>query len=215
MDLSTSSWLVVAIVALLAGVLALVSDVVPFNPSATDKPHSDYRSTVINILSGERVEQTSPRIEAGLVPGMSTLFDAMYCPENDCTFANEMGYLFDVTQETMRMLRNGIVAPLCRTDQVSPPSALDADHREICDRLDAIYGELRSVEQNVKVARDLLARNENPSRFESTLNQLNQRILNKRTAIIDQLRAMREIAWLAPVFEGANEEIPRLSRSRQ
>lgn len=215
MDISTSSWLAVAIVALLAGTLALVTGIPPFNASSTDDRHSDYQSTVITILNGERVDRTSPRIQAGLVPGMSTLFEAMYCPENDCTFANEMGYLFDVTQETKAMLRNGIVAPLCRTDQISPPSALSADHREICARLDAIYGELRSLEQNVKIARDLLARNENPSNFESTLNQLNQRILNKRTVIIDQLRAIREIAWLAPVFEGANEEIPQLSQSNE
>lgn len=212
MEIPTSSWLAVAIVALLAGILAFVTGVPPFGASSTDDRHSDYKSTVVNILSGDRVGQTSPRIQAGLVPGMSTLFDAMYCPENDCTFANEMGYLFDVTQETMRMLRNGIVAPLCRTDKISPPPALRADHREICNRLDAIYRELRSVEQNVKLARNLLARNENPSSFESTLNQLNQRILNKRTAIIDQLRAMREIAWLAPVFEKAEEQIPQLSR---
>lgn len=174
---------------------------------------SAYKATVIATLKGQNADPPSPRLEAGLVPGLSRLFGAMYCPENACTMASEMDYLYQTTQDMLYMMRNDILNRVCKTDALTPPNdQLAADRQRICSQLNNVFAELQALEQNVRTARDLLARNEDPSQFQSLLNELNGRMMQNRKTIVAELRALRSTAWLAPAFDGAEERIPRLAQ---
>lgn len=200
--------------AILAVIAALIGIFIGLG-GANDTSESEYRAAAIDILRGERVRTTTPRLEPGLLPGLSMLSEAMYCPESACTHASEMEYLYDVTREMLIILRSDIINPLCRSDELSPPDSSVATHKKICTALENIFEDLRALEQNVKTARDLLARNEDPSSFQAVLNQLNNRMLQNRDDVRSELQALREIEWLKPVFsngEHAILEIPQSSK---
>lgn len=210
----TSPTVILVVLALIAGAIGLVLST--GNPGSGDtgtSAEAAYQAKAIAILQGERVERTYPRIEPGLLPGLSSLSDAMYCPENACTFASEMGYLADVTSETLFMLRDDIISPICSADNLTPPADLQSSHERICRTLETIFQHLEALEQNVQTAEDLLARNEDPSSFQSTLNVLNERMLQNRADVRAQLNKLQQIAWLDPLFAGESYSILKTSSS--
>lgn len=174
-----------------------------------------YRSSVIGVLQGEAIDRPTPRLEPGLVPALSALFDAMYCPANDCRLASEMAYLLQVNGDMRSMMRNDLLNPICRSDDLTPPTdALRRDRETICTRLNNVMTELDALHQNAETARSLLARNEDPSQFSSVLDELNRRMMGNREAIVAELRSLRDSThWLRPVFDGAQQRIPGLAES--
>ncbi len=210
----TSPTVILVVLALIAGAIGLaLSTGHPESGDTGTSAEAAYQAKAIAILQGERVERSYPRIEPGLLAGLSSLSDAMYCAENACTFASEMGYLADVTSETLFMLRDDIISPLCSADDLSPPADLQASHERICSTLEAIFEHLRALEQNVKTAEEMLARNENPSSFQSTLNVLNERMLQNRADVRAELNKLRQIAWLDPLFADESYSILEASSS--
>ena len=203
MNLTSPTVIVLVVLALVAGAIGLALST---SNSATTA-ESRYQATAIAILQGERVERSYPRIEPGLLPALSSLSEAMYCPENACTFASEMGYLADVTSETLFMMRDDIISPLCNADDLAPPEDLQASHHRICTTLEDVFRHLRALEQNVQTAEEMLARNEDPSSFQATLNVLNERMLENRADVRAELNELQEIAWLDPLFAGESYSI--------
>ncbi|MFQ6090345.1 MAG: hypothetical protein ACE5LD_02795 [Candidatus Bipolaricaulia bacterium] len=167
-----------------------------------------YRGLVIKTLQGGELEKGTPPLP-GLIPAIKKLFGALYCAESSCKMPSEMAYLSDVA-DFERVVVEEHRSRICNK-KVHPPQEMEADHEQVCNLLEGIRGDVEAMKLTATMAAQLLAQNMNdPETLERVSQSYSAKIMERKPAIVEALRRLREISWLASVFTGAESEIPEL-----
>ena len=167
-----------------------------------------YQELVLETLQGGELEKGAPPLP-GLIPSIKKLFDSLYCAESSCKLPSEMQYLGDVA-DLEREVIEGHRGRIC-SKRVRPPQEMGSVHEGICDLLERIEHDVDAIKVTAQMAARLLAQNVNdPETLERVSQNFSAKIMEKKAEIIEALRKLREIAWLAPTFADAEAEIPEL-----
>ena len=167
-----------------------------------------YRNLVIETLEGGEPEGETPPLP-GLIPAIKKLFGSLYCAESSCKLPGEMQYLSDVAdfEGTVVEEQRGRICG----KRVHPPQEMEADHGRVCEMLEGIRRDIDAMKLTATMAARLLAQSmDDPETLERVSQSYSEKIMERKDTIVERLRRLREIAWLAPLFAGMETEIPEL-----
>lgn len=168
-----------------------------------------YQELVVEALQGVPLEKDLLPLP-GLIPSMKKLFDSLYCPQYECVFPSEMEYaamMADRGLEEMAAYRTRI----CNNKKLRPPRELQNSHEAICALLDKIRVDTEAIKITAQMAAQVLSQSKGePETLERAARTYSAKIMERKEMIIAALRQLREVAWLEPVFEAGESEIPEL-----
>jgi len=164
-----------------------------------------YQDLVIKTLQGGEWEKGGPPLP-GLIPSIKKLFGSLYCAESNCGVASEMQYIVETAKDEVEVVAE-YHGRICNK-KVRPPKDMQATQEEICSLLDGIGRDADAMSITAGYAARILAGYGNSA----DLGGFSQKIMERKGMIIEALRKLREISWLAPVFQGVKDEIPELGR---
>lgn len=173
-----------------------------------------YQELVVSTLRGGELEKDLPPFP-GLIPSVKAFFDALYCAESNCTIPYEMSYAATIAERKMvdiYMYRG----KLCNNKKVRPPQELEPVHEQICKILDRIRAKMDGIKITATMAAQVFAQSmSDPPALERVAQSYSAKIMERKEEIVEALRELRAIDWLAPVFEGFKAEIPELLREAE
>jgi len=173
----------------------------------------DYKELVISTLQGKASEEGLHPLP-GLIPSLKRLFDSLYCAEYNCGIAYEMNYAAEAAQ---RELYNIIEyrARICDSKRVRPAAEMQLTHEEICKILERIEDDIDALLITTRYAVKILVGYDDLTEAQEATKSFSRKIMELKGAIIEALRELQTIAWLAPIFEGVGAEIPELQTEKE
>jgi hypothetical protein len=172
-------------------------------------PPQAYQDLVIETLQGGELEEGVPPFP-GLISSIKSLFESLYCAESNCVFPSEMDYAAGIAERKLVDIYE-YKARICNPKKFRPPEELQPDHEQICDILKRIRINVDAIKITAQMAaRSLAQSSHDSSALERIAESHSAQIMGHKVEIIGALRQLQEIAWLAPVFEGVEAEIPEL-----
>lgn len=168
-----------------------------------------YQDLVIKTLQGIPLKKDLLPLP-GLIPSMKRLFDSLYCPQYECVFPSEMEYAAMMADRGLGEIA-AYEARICKDKNFRPPRELRSTHEAIC----ALLGKIRADTDAIKITAQMAAQALTLAKGESgaperVSKSYSAKIMERKGAIIEALRQLREVSWLEPVFEGAEAAIPEL-----
>ncbi len=167
----------------------------------------DYQDHVVKTLEGQEDDDLPD-----LVYSINITLDSMYCAEEAlCVLSGEMEYFRQVAiQETAYF---GIYHKrICK--DVKAPQQLNEDTEVLCENLNLIHRELKTLEHSAKLSRDYLSRTsidlkdrEAIIKARESIEGIVQQMKSNKAAIQDALKNIQQIAWLDEIGQRIEKEI--------
>lgn len=165
-------------------------------------PPEVYQDQVVRTLEGKAVEPGLSPLPT-LVSAVEKLFGALYCAESNCQLPGEMWYLSEIA-DTQNVVIDSMRGRVCDRD-IRPPDEMESVHAEICDSLNRIRLHVDAMMITAKSAAQILAQSMNdPAEQKEISKRYSEKIMERKGKIIEELRELRGISWLAPLFEDAD-----------
>jgi hypothetical protein len=192
------------LVSLLLGLLLALTSCGPraLSPQA-------YQDLVIKALQGAALEKDLLPLP-GLIPSIKRVFDSLYCPQYECVFPSEMEYAAMMADRGLGEIA-AYRARICGNKGLRPPRELRSTHEQLCKGLDRIRADTDAIKITAQMAAQVLTQAKGePEALERAARSYSAKIMERKGAIIEALRELREIEWLGPVFTGVESQIPEL-----